>query len=58
VPWSKAVCAALRKPGPTSLSRVTETLASDLAAGPLFGYLFFDLLDNLHLDPQHQLDLE
>jgi hypothetical protein len=54
VRWSNTVCESLREPGPMSPSRVAETLASGLAADPLFG----DLLANLHLHLEHEVDLE
>src|SRR5262249_26979483 len=52
--WSYTVCAALREPGPTSPSRVAETLANGLAADPLF----CDLLANLRLHLEHEVDLD
>ena len=54
VRWSNTVCAALREPGPISPSRVAETLASGLAADPLF----CDLLANLHLHLEHEVELD
>jgi AcrR family transcriptional regulator len=54
VRWSNTVCAGLREPGPMSPSRVAETLASGLAADPLF----CDLLANLHLHLEHEVHLD
>jgi hypothetical protein len=54
VRWSNTVCAALREPDPMSPSRVAETLASGLAANPLF----CDFLANLHLHLEHEVDLD
>jgi Tetracyclin repressor-like, C-terminal domain len=48
------MCAALREPGPMAPSRVAETLASSLVADPPF----CDLLANLHLHPEHEVDLD
>ena len=44
----------LREPGPTSSSRVAETLANGLAADPRF----CDLLANVHLHLEHEVDLD
>jgi hypothetical protein len=44
----------LREPGPTSPSRVAETLANGLAADPRF----CDLLANVHLHLEHEVDLD
>jgi hypothetical protein len=52
--WSKAVCAALRETRPTWPPPGTETLASGLAAYPLF----CDLLANVYLRLEHEVDLE
>ena len=52
--WSKTMSATLRKPGPMAPSRTAETLASGLAADPLF----CDLLANVRLHLEHQVDLE
>ncbi|WP_425176762.1 hypothetical protein [Mycobacterium sp.] len=46
--------AALRESRPMSPPRVAETLASGLAANPLFG----DLLANVHLHRKREVDLE
>lgn len=54
VRWSDTVSQRLRELGPTSPSRVAETLASALAADPLF----CDLLANLHLHLEHEVDLD
>jgi hypothetical protein len=54
VRWSKAMCAALRENRPMSPPRVTETVASGLAADPLF----CDLLANVYLHLEHEVDLE
>lgn len=54
VRWSDTVCAALSEPGPMSPSRVAETLATGLAADPLF----CDLLANLHLHLEHEVKID
>ncbi|MCV7350547.1 TetR family transcriptional regulator [Mycobacterium parmense] len=54
VRWSERVCADLGEPGPTSPTRVAETLANGLAADPLF----CDLLANLHLHLEHEVDAD
>jgi hypothetical protein len=54
VRWSKTMSATLRKPGPIAPSRTAETLASGLAADPLF----YDLLPNLPLHLKHKVGLE
>ncbi|BBZ11607.1 TetR family transcriptional regulator [Mycobacterium branderi] len=54
VRWSDSVCDGLQQPGPMSPSRVAETLATGLAADPLF----CDLLANLHLHLEHEVDLD
>jgi hypothetical protein len=50
VRWSNVVCATLGKPGPKSPSRIAETLADGLDAGPLFC--------DLHPHPEQAADLE
>jgi AcrR family transcriptional regulator len=54
VRWSNTVCEKLAEPGPTSPSRVAETLANGLAADPLF----CDLLANLHLHLEQEVDVD
>jgi AcrR family transcriptional regulator len=54
VRWSETVSEGLRQPGPVRPQRVAETLASGLAADPLF----CDLLANLHLHLEHEVDIE
>jgi hypothetical protein len=51
--WSEVMCAALRESRPMSPPRVAETLASGLAADPLF----CDLLANVRLNPEHKMAL-
>ena len=51
--WSNTVCATLRTPGPMS-PRVAKTLASGLAADPLFG----DLVAHLPVHLKREVDLE
>jgi AcrR family transcriptional regulator len=52
--FSDTVCESLREPGPMSPARVAESLASGLAADPLF----CDLLANLHIHLEHEVELE
>ncbi len=52
--WAETVCERLRQPGAMPPSRVAETLATGLAADPLF----CDLLANLHLHLEHEVDLD
>jgi AcrR family transcriptional regulator len=54
VRWSTTVCETLREPDPMSPSRVAEALADGLAADPLF----CDLLANLHVNLEHEVDVE
>ena len=54
VRWSKTMCAELSGLAVASPSRVAETLATGLAADPLF----CDLLANLHLHLEHEVDVE
>lgn len=54
VQWADTVSAGLSRPGPMSPSRVAETLATGLAADPLF----CDLLANLHLHLEHEVDID
>ena len=52
--WSKALCATLGQPGPTSASRAAKTLANGLAAD-----LFVcGVLANRHLHLKRKVDLE
>jgi len=52
--WSTTVCEELDNPGPKSPAEVAHTLASGLAADPLF----CDLLANLHLHLEHEVDVD
>lgn len=54
VRWSAVVCEKLGEPGSMTPERVAETLASGLAADPLF----CDLLANLHLHLEHEVEIE
>jgi hypothetical protein len=54
VRWSNPVFTTLRKPGPMSPSRTSETLANGLAADSLF----CDALANLRSHLEHEVDLE
>ena len=54
VRWSTTVSDKLAESGPTSPSRIAETLANALADDPLF----CDLLANLHLHLEHEVDAE
>ncbi|KLO28025.1 transcriptional regulator [Mycolicibacter heraklionensis] len=52
--WSDTVCTALQQSEAMSPDRVAATLASGLAADPLF----CDMLANLHLHLDHEVDAE
>jgi AcrR family transcriptional regulator len=52
--WSETVSEKLRDGGPMSPKRVAEALADGLAADPLF----CDLLANLHVNLEHEVDVE
>jgi hypothetical protein len=56
MPWSKAMCAALRlrKPRPTSPPRIAKTLAG----GPAVDPLVCDLFANVQLRPENKVDFE
>ena len=52
--WSQAVCDKLAESGPMSPERVAETLATGLAADPLF----CDLLANIHVHLEHEVEID
>jgi AcrR family transcriptional regulator len=54
VRFSDTVCSEFGESGPMSPAQVAETLASALAADPLF----CDLLANLHLHLEHEVHIE
>jgi hypothetical protein len=54
VQWSATVCEKLGEPGSMTPERVADTLATGLAADPLF----CDLLANLHLHLEHEVEIE